>query len=349
MSGFQISPSALNCVAVFLTPETGAAFVAALSATLKVFLMGAAGYFVVWRGLLQPAGVSALAALVANLTLPCLIFHRFAIQFDPAQFPNWWVLALAGVALQCAQIGLGWLLSRRLSPAQGRDEMTMLLGFQNSGFFVLPMLQGLLPAAEFNRAAIFLFVFIIFFNGSLWPAGNRVLLKVGAFDWKRILLAPPTLWTIIALVVFGLFHQQTLGFRDSLLWRSMIGVDAPGAIQLIGDTTIPLATLVLGATVAQTIRARNFANPRFAAEIAFWKLAIWPLVGLAIIKFWPGPLFDDRVLRLLIMLEFSVPVATNIAVFCQQHDYPMKLTPAASLACYALCVITIPFWVALVL
>ena len=348
--GRSFSADFLNCAAV-LTPETGAAFVAALTATLKVFLMGAAGYFVVWRGLLAPAGVSALAALVANLTLPCLIFHRFAIQFDPAQFPRWWVLALAGMALQLAQIGLGWLLSRRLTAEQGRDEMTLLLGFQNAGFFVLPMLQSLLPATEFNRATIFLFVFIIFFNGSLWPAGNRILLHVSAFDWKRILLAPPTLWTLIALVVFGVFHGQTLGLREGLLWRSIIGGEGvgPGAMQLVGDTTIPLATLVLGATVAQTVRARNFSNPRFAAEIAFWKLAIWPLVGLAIIKFWPTPLFDDRVLRLIIMLEFAVPVATNIAVFCQQHDYPMKLTPAASLACYALCVVTIPFWVALVL
>ena len=142
-----------------------------------------------------------------------------------------------------------------------------------------------------------------------------------------------------------------MALRDTLLWRSLIGGagSGPGAIQLVGDTTIPLATIVLGATVAQTVGARNFSNPRFALEIAGWKLAIWPLVGLAILKSWPGPLFDDRVLRLLIMLEFSVPVATNIAVFCQQHDYPMKLTPAASLACYALCVVTIPLWVALVL
>lgn len=336
----------------FVTPETGAAFLAALTATLKVFLMGAAGFLVVWRGLLRSDEISGLAKLVANLALPCLIIHRFAIQFDPAQFPRWWVFALAGTALQCVQIGLGWLLSRRLTPAQGRDEMTMLLGFQNSGFFVLPMLQALLPVSEFNRAAIFLFVFIIFFNGSLWPIGNRVLLKTGAFDWKRIVLAPPTLWTLIVLVVFGAFHSQTMALRQTLLWHSLIGggaSGAPGAIQLIGDATIPLATIILGATVAQTVRARNFNNPRFAAEISFWKLAAWPLLGLAIIKLWPGPLFDDKVLRLLIMLEFAVPPATNIAVFCQQHNYPMKLTPAASLACYALCVLTIPLWIALVL
>ena len=335
-----------------LTPEVGTTFFAALTATLKIFLMGAAGYFIVWRGLLAPAGVAGLASLVANLTLPCLIVQSFARQFDPAQFPNWWVVALAGTALQVAQIGLGWALSRRLKPAQGRDEMTMLLGFQNSGFFVLPMLQGIFVGAEFNRAAIYLFVFIIFFNGALWPAANRVLLKTSAFDWKRILLTPPTLATLVALFVFGVFHAQTLGMRDNLLWHSLIGnaaTGAPGALQLIGDTTIPLATIVLGAAIAQTVRAGDFANPRVAAEVTFWKLIAWPLIGLLIIKFWPGTLFDDRVLRLLIMLEFSAPVSTAIVVFCQQNNYPMKLMPAACLTCYALCVITIPFWVALVL
>lgn len=330
-------------------PSDLTAFALALTATAKVFLMGAAGFWLVWRGLLQNAGVSALAALVANLTLPCLIFHRFALQFDPQQFPGWPAIALAGVAFQLVQIGLGWALSRRLSPQQGRDEMALLLGFQNAGFFVLPMLQGLLPPEQFNRAAILLFVFIIFFNGSLWPAGNRILLKTSALDWRRILLAPPTLWTLIALVVFGVFHGSTLALRDTMIWRTLIGGPAPGAIQLVGDTTIPLATVILGATIAQTIRAGHFNNPRFAVEIAVWKLAVWPLVGWALIHFWPTPLFEDRVLRLLVMLEFAVPPATNIAVFCQQHNYPMKLTPAASLICYALCVVTIPFWVALVL
>ena len=332
-----------------LAPETLSVFTAALIATAKIFLMGAAGFWLVWRGLLLPQGVSGLAALVANLALPCLIVQQFALQFDPAKFPAWPVMALAGTTLQFVQIGLGWALSRRVQAAQGRDEMTMLLGFQNAGFFVLPMLQGVLAPDEFGRGAILLFVFIIFFNGALWPAGHRILLKTGAFDWKTILLAPPTLWTIIALIVFGVFHQSTLGMRDGVIWRALIGGQAPGAIGLVGATTIPLATLILGATVAQTVRAGNFSNRARALEIAFWKLAVWPLVGLALIHFWPGALFQDRVLRLLVMLEFAVPPAANIAVFCQQQNYPMKLVPAASLICYGLCVTTIPIWVALVL
>ena len=350
--GRSHAATGLNCAVVMLTPETGAAFESALTATLKIFLMGAAGFWVVWRGLLAPTAVAGVATLVAGLALPCLIVQQFALQFDPAQFPRWWVLALAGMGMQCVQIALGWLLARRVRPERGRDEMTMLLGFQNAGFFVLPMLQGLLPAAEFSRAAIFLFVFIIFFNGTLWPAGNRVLLKTNALDWKSIVLAPPTLWTLISLVIFGLFHGQTLALRETLLWHSLIGggaSGAPGAVALIGNATIPLATIVLGATIAQTVRAGNVSQPRLAAEISFWKLAAWPLLGLALIKFWPGPLFDDRVLRLLVMLEFAAPTSTTVAVFCQQHNYPMKLTPAVSLVCYALCVLTIPFWIALVL
>ncbi len=119
------------------------AFEAAVTATLKVFLMGAAGFLAVWRGWINDKVLSGMSALVANLTLPCMIFQRFALQFDPQTFPlsPWWALLVAGMLLQFAQMGLGWLVSRRVPPDQGRDEMVMLIGYQNSGFFVLPMLQ----------------------------------------------------------------------------------------------------------------------------------------------------------------------------------------------------------------
>jgi hypothetical protein len=140
------------------------ALAAAITATAKVFLLGMAGFLAVRRGWLSSESLGAVSALVANLTLPCLIFSHFAAQFDPQTFPLWWLVALAGFAFQGVSLTVGWLASRRTSAEKGRDEMTMLVGFQNSGFFVLPMLQALLPPAQFERAAVVLFVFIIGFN-----------------------------------------------------------------------------------------------------------------------------------------------------------------------------------------
>lgn len=328
----------------------GDAFVLALVATAKVFFMGLSGTVLVARGVLKAEALNAFSSLVANLTLPCLILARFSLQFDPHLFPLWWVLVLAGAVMQLFQIALGWVLSRRRLPEQGRGEMVMLLGFQNSGFFVLPMLQGLLPPSEFGRAAVLLFLFIIFFNASFWPIGTRVLLHKSGFDAKRLLLAPPTLATVLALILFGALHDFSHSFSGTLVWNVLFGGKSPGALALLGDLTTPLATLVLGGTIGQTAARglAGFANKSVALEVTCWKLLALPALGWALIHFCPL-LFADRSLRLMIMLQFAAPVAMNIAIFCQQYQLPMRLTPAVCLLTYAGCLLTVPFWVALVL
>jgi len=340
-----------NCALVFWEHLLrGGAFELALGATGKVFLMGVAGYLLVARGVLKPDALGAFSSTVANLTLPCLILARFSEQFDPRAYPFWWVLILAGAALQAFQIALGLLLSRRKTPEQGKGEMVMLLGFQNSGFFVLPMLQGLLPHGEFGHAAILMFLFIIFFNASFWPVGTRVLLHQRGFDWKRIFLAPPTLATVVALVLFGPLHDLSHVWEHSLPGQMLFGGGSPGVLPLLGDLTTPLATLVLGGTIGQTAARglAGFSNKAIALEITLWKLLIIPAFGWAMISFLPH-VFADRPLRLMVMLQFAAPVAMNVAIFCQQYRLPMRLTPAVCLATYAGCLATVPFWCALVL
>ncbi len=334
-----------------VSPQWSAAFVVAAIATAKVFAVGMAGFYVVRRGWIGAEGLAAISALVANLTLPCLIFYRFAAQFDPQKFPHWWHWALMGTALQVVATGLGSLVARR----HKNPETTLLIGYQNAGFFVLPMLQALLPPEQFGRAAIMLFVFVIFFNASLWPVGHWVLHHQRRIDARAILFSPPTFVTFIALVVYGPFHDVAHRFDASVPAQILLGGGAngsPGALQLVGDLTVPLATLVLGGAIARTVAGgvSNVVGKRFSLEIAFWKLVFLPLCGFLLLRFWPNPLFEsDRVLRLFLMLEFAAPPAINIAVFCQQHNYPMRLIPTTSLLCYALSIATVPFWVALIL
>ncbi len=326
-----------------ISPAFIAAFITAATATAKVFAVGAIGFYAVWRRWISGEALSGMSALVAFVTLPCLIFSRFATQFDAQTFPDWWKMALLGTGLQLACIALGaWVAKRHKLP-----ETTMLIGFQNAGFFVLPMLQALLSPSEFNRAALMLFVFIIFFNSSLWIVGNYVLLGKREVDWKRIVFSPPLFATILSLGFFGFFHDFGHGFEKSLVWQILLGGTSPGALQLVGDLTVPLATLILGGAIAGTLGVNSrLENKRFALEIAMWKLIFVPLCGYGLLRAFH---VEDGSLRLLLMLEFAAPPAINVAVFCQQHSYPMRLTPAACLICYGLGIATVPFWVALVL
>jgi predicted permease len=336
-----------------LSPTFITAFSAAAIATAKVFAMGAVGFFAVWRCWVSDEGLKAISALVASITLPCLIFYRFALQFDPQEFPGWWKLTLLGAAMQVGAVIIGKIVSSRSK----NHEMTLLIGYQNAGFFVLPMLQALLPSEEFGRAALMLFVFIIFFNASLWTAGSWFLLRKRELDFHSLFLRPPTVATAASLLIFGVFHDFSHQFDAHFAFQILLGKigatgSAPGVLQLIGDLTVPLATLVLGGAIAQMMRGglANVSGKRAALEIAAWKLGILPLIGYLLLRFWPNSgLENDPTLRLLLMLQFAAPPAVNIAVFCQQHNFPMRLTPTACLVCYLLCIVTVPFWVALVM
>lgn len=129
-----------------------------------------------------------------------------------------------------------------------------------------------------------------------------------------------------------------------------MGGKSPGAVQLIGDTTIPLATLLLGGTVAATLLQGpgGFGSYGAAIEVSLVKLVAMPLLGYLVLRYcpWINPTADAS-LALLLMLEFAAPPGTSLVVFCQQHSYPVRLIPAACLVSYLLCMVTVPFWVAL--
>lgn len=330
-------------------------FGAALIGTLKVFAMGLTGFFFLRRGWLGEDGIQVLGRIVAWLTLPCLIFYRFATRFDPATFPDWWKFVVLGLFITLGGLALGKLLALRHG---GNDEATLLVGFQNAGFFVLPMLQALLPDKEYSRGALMLFMLIIPFNASLWFCGSWFLLHKKRFD-PKIIFTPPFVATLGSLFFYGLLHNWMSGFNDTLPMRVLFGDATPGgdvgAVQLIGDLTVPLATFVLGASIADSLRGplSDITGKRAALEVTFVKMMLYPLLGFLALGWasthsnWLN--FGDPVVQLLLILQFASPPAVALSVFAQQHNYPMKFIPLACLISYIVCLFTVPFWVGLVL
>ncbi len=323
------------------------AFWPALVGTLQVFAVGGAGFILTRKGWLGTGGLAALGQLVGLLTMPCLIFYRFATQFDPQTFPDWWKFALIGGAIT----GFGLILGKFVALRHGNnDEVTMLIGFQNAGFFVLPMLQVLLPKEDYARASLMLFVLVIPFNASLWTCGTWLLLKQKGFN-PRTILTPTFIATIGSLLLFGTLHDQVHLLEGTLFWQVLFGEGVPGgkpgAMQHLGDLTVPLATLTMGGSIAVNVRGAWADIPfkRAALEVTIVKLVLYPLLGYFIVRQFIDP--SDRVVWTLLMLEFAAPPALALAVFSQQYGYNMKIIPAACLISYIFCLITVPFFVAL--
>jgi predicted permease len=329
-------------------------FSVALIGTLKVFAMGMAGFFFLRRGWLDARGLQTLGRLIAWLTMPCLIFYRFALGFNPATFPDWWKFVLSGLFITAVGLLLGRVVALRHG---GNDEATLLVGFQNAGFFVLPMLQALLPEKEFARGALMLFMLIIPFNASLWLVGSWLLLHRKAFDW-RTLLTPPFCATLVSLVLYGLLHDWMHGFNDTLPMQVLLGGSMAGsnvgAVQMIGDLTVPLATLLLGASIADAVRGRfsDLEGKRAALEVTGVKMLLYPVLGYGLLQLGAhlsqATFWHDSTVRILLILQFASPPAVALSVFAQEHGYRAKFIPLACLICYIVCLLTVPVFVALV-
>jgi predicted permease len=341
----------LNCPRVIGSIEWSSfwpAFWPALVGTLQVFVIGAAGFVLTRKGWLGSQGLNALGQLVGRLTMPCLVLYRFATQFDPQTFPDWWKYAIIGAAITLFGLVMGKLVALRHG---NNDEATMLVGFQNAGFFVLPMLQALLTDAEqLARASLMLFVLVIPFNASLWMAGSWLLLKKKGFEW-RTLLTPTFVATVGSVLLFGLFHDALHQLNGTLFWQVLFGEGKvggrPGAVQYIGDLTVPLATLTMGGSIAHSVRGQLKEIPykRAAIEVTLMKLVIVPTIGYFVLQRFVGA--GDHAVWLLLMLQFAAPPGLALAVFSQQHNYKMRFIPATCLLSYILCLITVPFFVAL--
>lgn len=290
----------INCRAVtqwISWASFGPAFGAALVATLKVFAIGATGYVAVRRRWIDENGLGTLGQLVALITLPCLIWYRFATKFDPQTFPDWWKYALVGTAITVFGLLLGKIVALRHGH---NDEATMLVGFQNAGFFVLPMLQALLPRKDYDRGSLLLFVLIIPFNASLWMAGSWFLLKKRGFDW-RALLTPPFVATVVVVAIYGLFHDALHAYDNSLVTQVLFGdAQSNGAVQQIGDLTVPLANLTLGGSIAASVRGR-IEYKRAVVEVALMRQIVAPLAGFFLLQHFVGK--GDYVVWLLLMLQ----------------------------------------------
>jgi predicted permease len=314
--------------------------------------MACAGFIAVRCRWIDEKGLRTLGQVIALLTLPCLIFYRFATRFDPREFPDWWKYALIGAAISLVGLALGKLVAFR---HHNNDEATMLVGFQNAGFFVLPMLQALLPPQEYAQASLMLFVMVMPFNAMLWFVGSRLLLRRRSFEWKTI-FTPPLIATIVSVLLFGLLHDWIHQWDGTLLAQVLFGDAKPegaiGAVQQIGDLTVPLATITLGGTIAASLRGPlvDLQFKRAALETMAVKMVLYPLLGYCGMRavMIPSPSGGSFIVWLLLMLQFSAPPAINLGVFAQQYGYRMQLIPVACLLCYIIALATVPFFVALV-
>lgn len=306
-------------------------FLASLAALSKIAIVIVVSALLVRRGVFTDSHIRALTAVVVNLALPCLIFGSIIQDFDVATYPDWWKYPLVGAALTFGGLGLARLVFWR--DTEHGMTLSALASFQNAGYLILPIGEALFPE-QFTQFSVILFLMLLSYMPLLWSVAKLMISHT-----RGSRLSPGQMFTTpfysaalaLALVFTGLD-------------RYLPGI-ALGSVQLVGESCVPLATVVLGMTMG-ALKVSRLPAAWDTIRVIALKLVLIPALMFLALKY-TG--FSTSPLESAFwILEASSPPATALALQAIHYGGDEQLVCGVLLITYLAALVAIPVFFSLV-
>ncbi len=299
-------------------------------AVSQIFLLAVIGYLLVKRKFLSNEGMDAISNLVMDVTLPVLIFCQLIKDFSFQAYPDWWVFPLLSLLVTVIGLVTGFIFLPLIKGEQHKLQFLSLVGFQNSGYLPIALAAALLSGEALSAMFIYLFLFLAGFNLVMFSVGVHILNfhKERKFNWLN-LLSMPVVITLFSLVIifFGL--------------NRFIPDDFIKPLRMLGDSTLPLAMLVVGGNLAE-INLKNI-NKKEISLLILAKMIILPVVGLVLVSVFNIP----KLIGLLLIIQLAVPSAVTLSVILRNYKKDDLLVSQGILLTHIASVFTIPLFLIL--
>jgi hypothetical protein len=306
------------------------AFRATSQAVLQILVLAGVGYFLRKKAVISDTGCDAISRLVIDVTLPLLIFTQLVRDFNVAVYPDWWIFPILSFTVTVVGLVVGFVFTIFVGPWKKKLQFLNLVTFQNSGYLPLALIVSLLPPHKAGSMLIYLFLFLMGFNLVMWPLAVYIFSLSRETEFKlRNVLNPPVIAAIAGLAAVFLGVAKVLPMA------------ALKPLRLIGDCTLPLAMLVVGADLAQ-IKIKHL-DVKAMSWLLIAKLIIMPALGLAFVYRFKVP----ELVGLLIVLQMAVPSATSLSVIARHYKKEDILISQGVLLTHLASLITIPVFLSL--
>jgi len=304
-------------------------------AIVEIFILGLLGFFLVKRKILSLEGLDGISRLVIEVALPLFIFCQFIKEFSFSLYPNWWLFPMLSIALTVLGFALGGFFVWAVKGSEERRQFLSLVGFQNSGYLPLPLVAALLPAKEASQMFIYIFLFLVGFNLLIWSAGVYLLTyhEDRRFEFLS-LFSPPVVATIAGLVFV------------SLGWGNSIPNFIFRPLKMVGDSALPLAMFVVGASLAELEFGKKI-NKAALAFVCLTKLIIMPLIIMLILINLKSRI--PQLVALLLLIQAAMPPATSLSVIIRHYKKEDYLINPAIFIGHIVSIFTIPVFLSLFL
>ena len=305
----------------------GQTFVSIFSGLLNIFIIAALAALLTRRKIVSQEVINGLSKLVVTIFLPFLIFNTVTQEFDPGQQTYWWTLPLLAILFPSLGLLLSWLLFYKQT--KEKKYLFPLATMQNAAYLILPIGEFVYKE-QFEEFSLICFLIVLGLSPFMWTVGKLLLTKddqKGPGIMK--ILTPPFIANILSiiLVLTGL-SKYIPGFV----------IDATG---FLGAATVPVATFILGATLAISIGSIPGFKDTF--RVIFVKFIALPVMTIFLLKYFNTgdnfPLLAD----VLVIQSASAPATAHIL---QLRTYGGNLKSAGGIifVSYLICLFAIPLW-----
>jgi len=305
-------------------------FIVTFKAMLQLLLIAAAAGLLMRKKVITNEYLKALSAITVLVLLPCLTFSNIIKNFQPSQLKIWPLIPLIAVSTIVFGLLASAVLFYRDLPA--KKNLLAASALQNAGYLILPLGKMLYPD-KFDEFALYCFIYLLGLSPVLWSVGKYLVSfdESEKFEPGR-LFSPPFFANILA-IFFVFTHLRS--FIPSLV------IDSVG---LLGSATVPVATFVLGAVLG-SIRLNIRPYLSDALKVILVKLILMPLVTIIVLRlthfYTSHPLLCN-----LLVLQAAVAPAMALIIQVKHYGGDEEKLGSILFLSYLLCIITIPFWLA---
>jgi len=301
-----------------------------LKGVFELFILGAFGFWLVKRKILNAGGLENLSRLVIELCLPVMIFCQLMQDFNFNRFRNWWIFPLLSLGISILGLLVGVMFLPLLKNLEYKKQFLSLVTFQNSGYLPLVLVSAILPKDKLQVMFIYIFLFLLGFNLIMWSVGVYLITfsRSRRFEWESF-FSPPVVATILSLF---LIYLKLNKYIPNFVYKPL---------SVLGDSTLPLAMLVVGGSLAELSFKKT--NNKAILFLILAKLIIMPILGLLfIIRFKP-----DELLGLLLIIELAVPSATSLSLITRHYQKEDLIISAGIFWTHIISLLTLPLFLSL--
>lgn len=298
-------------------------FLALFNQIIILFILIFIGFIIKQSKVVDREFINNLATFIIYVTLPALIINSMDYDFSVELLINVGISFVITCLIYLLMIAVANLVIKPFDIAESKASIyRFLIIFANVGFMGYPVTYVLFGSEGVFLASIYNLVF----NIMIWSIGVIIITSkdksVKYFNYKQ-LLNPG----IIAIVIgFSLFIAP-FSLPEAII----------GALEILGDSTIPLAMIVVGATLAQVKISSIFYDLKLWL-VALLRLIILPAVVFLLLMFLP---IDETVAGVIVLLT-AMPAATNTAIFAQEFGGDTTLASKGIFLTTLLAIITVP-------